>query len=55
MLCLKEEAKALKFFSSLSGGEQKQYLDWIYSSKKEETKTDYLAKSTNYVFKSREV
>jgi len=51
MLCLKEEPKALRFFKGLSESEQKHYIDWIYSSKKEETKIERLAKSINKLVK----
>jgi uncharacterized protein YdeI (YjbR/CyaY-like superfamily) len=47
LLCLNEEPAALKFFKSLSESEQKHYIDWIYSVKKEETKIDRLAKTVN--------
>jgi hypothetical protein len=45
LLCLQDEPLALKFFKSLSESEQKFYIDWVYSAKKEETKIDRLAKS----------
>ncbi len=45
--CLKEEPKALKTFKSLSESEQKHYLDWIYSAKKEETKIERMANAIN--------
>lgn len=47
LLCLQDEPSALKFFKSLSESEQKFYIDWVYSAKKEETKIDRLAKSIN--------
>lgn len=47
LLCLKDEPLALTFFNSLSESEQKFYIDWIYSAKKEETKVDRLAKTIN--------
>ena len=47
LLCLEEEPIALKFFKSLSQSEQKLYIQWIYSAKKEETKIDRLAKTIN--------
>lgn len=51
LLCLQEEAKALKFFKSLTESEQKFYIQWIYSAKKEETKINRLAKSINRLVK----
>lgn len=51
LLCLQDEPAALKFFNSLSEGERKLYIDWIYSAKMEETKIDRLAKSINRLLK----
>ena len=51
LLCLQDEPKAFKFFKSLSESEQKFYIQWIYSAKKEETKIDRLAKSINKLMK----
>ncbi len=45
LLCLKDEPKALTFFNSLTESEQKFYIQWIYSAKKEETKVNRLAKT----------
>jgi hypothetical protein len=47
LLCLQDEPKALTFFNSLSESEQKFYIEYIYSAKKEETKIDRMAKSIN--------
>lgn len=47
LLCLKDEPPALNFFNTLSESEQKFYIEWIYSAKKEETKIDRLAKTIN--------
>lgn len=44
-LCLQEESLALKFFQSLSESEQNDYIQWIFSAKKEETKIVRLAKA----------
>lgn len=47
MLCLKDEPKAETFFFNLSESEQKFYLNWIYSAKKEETKINRMAETIN--------
>jgi hypothetical protein len=47
MLCLLDEPKSLKFFNSLSEREQKDYIDWIYSAKKEEKKVERMAEAIN--------
>ena len=51
LLCLEDEPKALKFFNRLSDSEQKFYIQWVYSAKKEETKIDRLAKTINRLTK----
>lgn len=43
--CLKDEPAADQFFKSLSESEQKFYIEWIYSAKKEETKISRMAKA----------
>lgn len=55
LLCLEEEPQALAFFKSLSESEQKFYIDWIYSAKKEETKIDRLAKAINRLLKGQKL
>jgi len=55
MLCLEEEPEALSFFKSLTESEQKFYIDWIYSAKKEETKIGRLAKAINRLLKGRKL
>lgn len=47
LLCLEDEPKALTFFKSLSESEQKFYIQYIYSAKKEDTKINRMAKSIN--------
>lgn len=54
-LCLKEEPRALKTFHNLSDAEQKQYLDWIYSAKKEETKIERIAVTINKLLKGEKL
>jgi hypothetical protein len=45
LLCLKDEPAALKFFNTLSESEQKFYIQWIYSARKEQTRVDRLVKT----------
>ena len=47
LMCLQDEPEALHFFNSISESEQKFYVQWVYSAKKEETKIDRLAKTIN--------
>lgn len=51
MLCMQDEPNALKFFKALSESEQKYYVDWIYSTKKEETKIERMAETVNRLLK----
>lgn len=51
LLCLQDEPLALKFFNSLSESEQKFYIQWIYSAKKEDTKVDRMVKTINRLVK----
>lgn len=43
--CLLDEPKANKFFQSLSDSEKKFYIEWIYGSKKEETRIKRIVKT----------
>ena len=45
LLCLDDDPDAKRFFQSLSEGEQKYYIQHIYSAKKEETRIHRLAKA----------
>lgn len=45
--CLRDEPTAHKAFFALPPGEQKLYIDWIYSAKKEETRIDRMAEAIN--------
>jgi len=47
LACLQDEPNALKFFNSLSEGEQKYYIEWVYSAKTEETKVNRMAETIN--------
>ena len=51
LLCLQDEPAALKFFHSLSESEQKYYMQWVYSAKKDETKVERLAKTIDRLLK----
>ena len=55
LLCLQDEPVALKFFQSLSESEQKFYIEWVYSAKKEETKVARLVESINKLSKGLKV
>lgn len=46
-LCLEDEPKAMRFFKQLTESEQKYYIDWIYSAKKQDTKISRMAKAVD--------
>jgi len=50
-ICLEDEPKAEKVFNSFSDSEKKYYIEWIYSSKKEETKIKRLVKTIEKLMK----
>lgn len=43
--CLEDEPGANRFFQSLSESEQRFYINWIFSAKREETKVSRMTKS----------
>ena len=47
IMCLQDEPTAYSFFMKLSESEQRFYIQWIYTAKKEETKIDRMAKTIN--------
>ena len=53
--CLHEDAGASKTFKVLSDSEQKLYIDWIYSAKKEETKINRIAAAINKLAKGEKL
>ena len=53
--CLKDEPSALNYFNSLSESEQKYYIQWIYSAKKDETKITRMANSISKLSKKQKL
>jgi hypothetical protein len=45
--CLRDDPGAYKTFNSLDEGNRKLYVDWIYSSKKEDTRIARMAEAIN--------
>lgn len=52
-LCLLDEPKAYKTFLSYPDGEKKAFIDWINSAKKEDTKTERIAKTISKLLKKQ--
>lgn len=48
-LCFLDEPNAYKIFLTYTDGEQKAFIDWIYSAKKEETKIERIAKTISKI------
>ena len=46
-LCLLDDPIAHQFFNTLKEGEQKQFIDWIYSAKKFETRINRISITLN--------
>lgn len=44
-VCLEDEPGANRFFHSLSETEQRYYINWIFSAKREETKVSRMTRS----------
>lgn len=55
LLCLKEEPAAWKFFQTLSEGEQRLYVVWIYEAKKMETRANRIVKSIEKLLRGKKL
>jgi len=53
LLCLQEDAEALRLFNSLRESEQQNYVKWIYSAKTDKTKVDRIAKTLDRLAKKQ--
>ncbi|MEO8254756.1 MAG: YdeI/OmpD-associated family protein [Flavobacterium sp.] len=53
--CLKDEPLAFKNFIKLTKGEQKIFIDWIYSAKKDQTKVERIATTINKIIKGEKL
>lgn len=50
-LCLLDEPNSLEAFLTYTNGEQKAFIDWIYSAKTDETKVERIAKTIDKIAK----
>jgi hypothetical protein len=55
LLCLLDEPLAHQRFLCYTDGEKKAFIDWIYSAKKEETKTDRIAETITKLLKGQKL
>ena len=53
LLCLQEDAEALRFFNSLSENEQYNYVKWIFAAKTDQTKVGRIAKTLDKLAKNQ--
>ena len=53
LLCLKDEPKAYNMFMKLTEGYQKEFINWIYAAKKEETKASRIAATINKILRGQ--
>jgi len=49
--CLKEDPIAYKIFLTYTDGQQKEFIDWIYSAKTDDTKVKRMAETLNKLIK----
>lgn len=55
LVCLQEEPGANNFFFAPNDGQKKEYVDWIYSAKTEETKIERIADAMIKLGKSKKL
>ena len=53
LLCLMDDPQAHQTFLSYPDGEQRAFIDWIYSAKKEDTKVERIARTLNKLSKGQ--
>ena len=53
--CLKEDLIAHKTFLTYTDGQQKEFIDWIYSAKTDEIKVERIAETLNKIVKRQKL
>jgi bifunctional DNA-binding transcriptional regulator/antitoxin component of YhaV-PrlF toxin-antitoxin module len=53
LACLRDEPMAFELFKKMGEGYQKEYISWIYSAKREETRITRIAKTIEKVLKGQ--
>ncbi len=53
LLCLLEDPSAHKTFLNYTEGQKKEFIDWIYSAKTEDTKVKRIAETLNKLIKGK--
>lgn len=54
-LCLQDEPNAYETFLTYNNGEQKSFIEWIYSAKTDETKVERILKTINKIIKQEKL
>ena len=55
LLCLQDEPAAYEKFLKCTDGEQKAFVDWIYSAKTDETKVERIVQSINKLLSNQKL
>lgn len=55
LLCLKDEPTAYKAFLNCTDGEQKAFVEWIYSAKTDDTKVERIAQTINKLLSNQKL
>ncbi|MEJ8802615.1 YdeI/OmpD-associated family protein [Pontibacter sp. H249] len=55
LLCLQDEPAAYQKFLKCTDGEQKAFVDWIYSAKTDETKVERIVQSINKLLSNQKL
>ena len=53
--CLKEDPVSYRTFLNYTHGQQKEFIDWIYSAKTDNTKVDRIAETLNMLAKQQKL
>jgi uncharacterized protein YdeI (YjbR/CyaY-like superfamily) len=51
--CLKEDPVSYRTFLNYTDGQQKEFIDWIYSAKTDQTKVDRIAETLKMLAKQQ--
>lgn len=55
LLCLESDPEVQQQFKKLSDGQQKEYMDWIYSAKTDATKVKRMAEAMNKIAQQKKL
>lgn len=55
LACLEEDPTAYKIFLTYTDGQKKEFIDWIFSAKTDDTKVERIAKTLNKLLKKEKL